>query len=150
MTSSIDAATGYLELGMIEDANSELEKLPPEVRAREDVLLLRVRIYSSAGSWDSASMVAQHLTKSDPANADYWRLWVHALRRWNPEEGERALIDAEQIYPHVAILHFGLACYASRAGRVAEAKCQLDRAFKLDPTLRLTALDEEDLLAVWA
>jgi hypothetical protein len=42
-----------------------------------------------------------------------------------------------------------LACYECQLGDVEVAKARLKHAFKLDPKLRLTALDDPDLEAVW-
>ena len=40
-----DAARGYAELGMYCDANEELEKIDPFLRAAPEVLALRIEIY---------------------------------------------------------------------------------------------------------
>jgi hypothetical protein len=51
--------------------------------------------------------------------------------------------------PNAAILHYNLACYECLLGDVEVAKVRLQHAFKLDPTLRMKALEDEDLQAVW-
>ena len=47
--------------------------------------------------------------------------------------------------PNVAIFHFNLACYFCQLGDPEKAKTTLHRAFKLDPGMRVMALDDEDL-----
>ena len=45
-------------------------------------------------------------------------------------------------------LHYHLACVNARAGRLDEARRQLDRALELDPDLRKWADEDEDLASV--
>ena len=47
------------------------------------------------------------------------------------------------------IISFNLACYASIAGHMEEAKARLQRAIDLDNDIRRLALDDEDLRNLW-
>ena len=47
------AAEGYLELGMLDEAALEIEKLPFELQDTRDVWALRCRIYEKAEQWDA-------------------------------------------------------------------------------------------------
>jgi hypothetical protein len=49
----------------------------------------------------------------------------------------------------VAIFHYNLACYMCQLGELEKAKVRLHRAFKLDPGLRVMALDDGDLKLLW-
>jgi hypothetical protein len=40
-----EVACGYAELGMYRDANEELEKIDPFLRAASEILALRIEIY---------------------------------------------------------------------------------------------------------
>ena len=55
-------------------------------------------------------------------------------------------IQAKPKFPTEALIPFNLACYRSVSGMVAEAKELLAEAFTLDASLRLTALDDQDLV----
>jgi hypothetical protein len=44
---------------------------------------------------------------------------------------------------------FNLACYASVAGHMEEAKARLQQAIDLDNAIRRLALDDEDLRPIW-
>jgi tetratricopeptide (TPR) repeat protein len=50
--------------------------------------------------------------------------------------------------PDHAPLHYHLACINARAGRLDEARRQLDRALELDPELRKWADEDEDLAPI--
>jgi hypothetical protein len=55
----LEAATGYFSLGLREDAWNELESLPPELRAHESVIELRVEILLKLERWEFAPAVWQ-------------------------------------------------------------------------------------------
>jgi tetratricopeptide (TPR) repeat protein len=99
----------------------------------------------AAKKWDMAAAVASHLVKVDPQTAGWWTSLAYALRRTESEKAEAILLRAQAIHPKVAMIAFTLACYASVAGRMVEAKEHLRRAIKLDKDVRGLALHDEDL-----
>jgi lipopolysaccharide biosynthesis regulator YciM len=60
------ASSGYLELGMFDDAASVLEEIAPEDKTRNEVLGARVNLYMVAKKWDMAAAIASHLVKVEP------------------------------------------------------------------------------------
>ena len=54
------ASSGYLELGMFDDAAMVLEEIAPEDKTRNEVLGM------AAKKWDTVAAVASHLVKVDP------------------------------------------------------------------------------------
>jgi hypothetical protein len=67
--------------------------------------------------------VASHLVKVDPETAGWWISLAYALRRTEGiEKAEAILLRAQAIHPEVAMIAFTLACYASVASRMEEAK----------------------------
>jgi uncharacterized protein HemY len=59
---------------MHQDAWNELESLPPELRADDGVLELRIQIYQALGKWESARVLAESLAKRSPENSYWWIL----------------------------------------------------------------------------
>ena len=59
------------------------------------------------------------------------------------------LLRTQAIHPKVAMIAFNLACYASVAGRMEEAKERLRHAIDLDRDVRKLAIDDEDLRPLW-
>jgi hypothetical protein len=57
------ASSGYLELGMLDDAALALEEIQPNDKTRTEVLGARVNLYMAARKWDMAAAVASHLVK---------------------------------------------------------------------------------------
>src|SRR5262245_19047049 len=62
------ASSGYIELGMLDDAALVLEEIKPEDRTRTEVLGARVALYIAAKKWDMAAAVGSHLVKVEPEN----------------------------------------------------------------------------------
>lgn len=64
------------------------------------------------------------------------------------DDPDRAISELEaglSEKPDHPALHYHLACINARAGRLDEARKQLDRALELDPDLEKWAADDEDL-----
>jgi hypothetical protein len=66
-TDNFVATEGWLELGKWREANEELERITPEMRAHPLVLRLRWEIYAKAGKWEMAAEVAQGMIPSPAA-----------------------------------------------------------------------------------
>ena len=144
------ASSGYLELGMFDDAAMVLEEIEPEDKTRTEVLGARVNLYMAAKKWDMAAAVASHLVKVDPENEAWWINLAYSVRRSEGiEQAEAILLRAQAIHPKIAIIAFNLACYASVTGRMEEAKQRLRLAIDLDKDVRRLAIDDEDLRPLW-
>ena len=144
------ACSGYIELGMFDDAALVLEEIAPEDKNREEVLGARVVLYMAAKKWDMAAAVASHLVKVEPENDTSWINLAYSVRRSEGvEQAEAILLRAQAIHPKVAMIAFNLACYASVTGRMVEAKERLRHAIELDKDVRELALDDEDLRPLW-
>jgi len=58
VTKTLQAASGWLELGIADEALSELERLPREVRTQREALELQLAAQMVNQSWNSASDTA--------------------------------------------------------------------------------------------
>ena len=62
------AAIGYVELGMFQDANEQLEKIDPFNRAAPEVLSVQLEIYRGLKKWALMQQVVKRLKEIDPDN----------------------------------------------------------------------------------
>ena len=146
----LHAAMGYLELGMIAEADGELESLPPEDRDRSSVLALRVEIYRTAGSWSLMEVVARELWKRHPDEPVYSTTLAWAMRRLDSVVAARdILLEAVKRFPDDAMTNFNLGCYACQLGDIEQAKVRVKKAIELDTKFKLMALDDPDLEPLW-
>ena len=74
------AAVGYVELGMLQDANDELEKIDPFNRAAPEVLAVRLAIYRGLKKWELMQQIAKRLKEFQP---DYVQ-WTISLAYVDP------------------------------------------------------------------
>ena len=99
------ACSGYLELGMFDDAALVLEEIAPEDKSHKEVLGARVNLYIAAKKWDMAAAVASHLVKVEPENEAWWINLAYSIRRIEGvEKAEAILLRAQAIHPKVAMI----------------------------------------------
>ena len=58
----LQAAVGFLELGIPLDANDEIEAIQPEMKTLSEVLAVRVEIFRALSKWDLMEVVVRQLT----------------------------------------------------------------------------------------
>ena len=147
---TLDAAAGYLTLGLIDDAWQELEALSPEMERDPAVLELRCEIYQRLGRWNSARVLAESMAHLLPENPAWWLTWAYALRREQSVEAARGVLwEAAQRHPGVPLIFYNLACYASVLGELDEARRLLTKPFAMDPGMKKIAGKDSDLTAVF-
>jgi len=144
------AATGYFELGILDEAVRELEELPLEEKKRTEVLALRLVLSSALKDWDEAAAWGEAVIKAVPEEASLWLQYAYAVRRANSiEAAEQVLLQAMALHPNEATIRYNLACYACVSGRIPEAKLRLQEAFAREKELRSLARKDEDLRSLW-
>lgn len=143
------AALGWLELGLPEEALSELSSLTARERMRRHALELRLLAEMEAHRWNAAADTGRLLCIKEPKEP---RFFIHAAyclhetgdtlaaRDWLLK-GPAALIEDP-------LFHYNLACYLAVLGERKRAKSHLERAFEMDASLRDSALDDRDLDAL--
>lgn len=147
---TLEAAAGYLTLGLIDDAWEELEALPPEMEREHAVLELRCEIYQRLGRWNSARVLAESMAHRFPENPAWWLSWAYALRREQSVEAARGVLwEAAQLHPSVPLITYNLACYASVLGELDEARRLLARSIAMDPGMKKIAAKDEDLTPIF-
>ena len=144
------AAVGYVELGMFQDANDQLEKIDPFNRAAPEVLAVRLAIYRGLKKWELMQQIAKRLKEFQPDNVQWTISLAYATRRaYSIDVAMEILIDAEAKFPREAAIPYNLACYYCQLGEMEKAKRYLKEAFEIDLNWRKAALDDEDLRPFW-
>jgi len=81
----LNAAIGYLGLGMPQDAWNELEDIEGEDRARPEVLKVRVEVCRALESWELMAEASNHLRKIEPDEVEHPLNMSYAVRRFKSE-----------------------------------------------------------------
>lgn len=150
MYHQLRAAQGFLELGDPDSAWDELKTISAEDHSNPVVLRMRTEIYREQKRWIEMAEVATHLTEVVPQEPDHWisRAWAER-RCFGFEKAEQTLLRALDGFPDEPTIHYNLACYACRQGRIEEAKKRLAKAIELNPQYRAHALEDEDFEGIW-
>ena len=146
MERQLNAAIGYLNLGMAQEAWGELEEIEAEDRARPEVLKVRVEVCRSLQQWEMMAEISDQLRKIESDEVLHPLNMAYAVRRFKGEaEAADILSLALRRYYDDALVRYNLACYWCVMGRVEEAREMVETAFKKDKSLRDLAETDEDL-----
>ena len=145
------AAEGWLELGLPLEANSELEKITPQLHAHPDVLEVRWQIYAKEKKWEACVDIANAIIKLAPDRSSGWihrSFAMHELKR--TQEAFDHLLPVVDKFPQSWTIPYNLACYSSVLHQFDEAQKWLKKAMAVDEdTVYQAAVDDEDLQPLW-
>jgi Flp pilus assembly protein TadD len=153
-THYLNAAMGWLELGLHAEAAAELDQISPPRQRHPDVLEARWALLAQASRWEDALAAVRDLLAGAPARSSAWLHHAYALRRAKGgglQQAWGALLPAATKFPDEPIVCFNLACYACQLGNLDEARGWLKRAMKIGERdrIKLMALVDEDLEPLW-
>ena len=142
--------SGYLELGMLEEAARILDEIEPKDRRRKEVLHAELELATAAEQWHSAVATAASLVRSHPEDPAEWLVLARAITKTaNAEYAEAVLTKACKWHPEIALLILDLAREATALGCFKEAKIWLNCAIHLQESVRSSALCDLRLKPLW-
>jgi tetratricopeptide (TPR) repeat protein len=145
------AACGYIELGMFEEANAELEEIDPFCRHLPETLLARLAICHGLEKWELLAVVAKKLADWNPNEPGFFVELAYATRRAESIHAAYAILTrAARLHPTDPTIQFNLACYEAQMGSLERAKAHLKRATEIDAKYRVMALEDPDVEPLWA
>jgi Flp pilus assembly protein TadD len=143
------SAEGYFELGMIEEASEELDRIPTRFQSNVDISSLRLQLLIATGNYERGEWVARGLVFKQPEKAFPWLGWAFCARRAiSLEAAEQILEMAHTVHPENGIIVFNMACYASAAGRLSDARNLFNRATELESAAKEWILQDENLRTI--
>lgn len=153
-THLLNAAMGWLGLGLPAEADAEIERITPWLRAHPDVLEVRWQVYAARKDWRKCLELADQLRAIAPDRPASWINRAYSLRRIQGgglTSAQECLIQAQAQFPAEPIIAFNLACYACQLGDLDAARNWLKRASRLgsEEVIRKMALNDTDLEALW-
>jgi tetratricopeptide (TPR) repeat protein len=144
------AASGYAELDMFLEADTELDKIDPFNRAAPEVLATRLAIYRGLEKWELMLEIAKRLADFQPNDIQWTISLAYASRRANSiQAAKEVLLNAESKFPKEAAIKYNLACYFCQTGDIQKARNYLQKVFEIDLNWRMAALEDEDLKVMW-
>jgi len=148
----LDAAGGWLDLGVPTEAAAEIQRIAPELRLHPEVLNVRWQILARQKDWTTGLVIAGALTRLMPESAIGWihlSYTLHELGR--TQEAWDNLAGVANRFPDDCTIIYNQACYACRLGNLTTASDLLARTLKLGdaPELKRMALADTDLQPLW-
>jgi hypothetical protein len=99
------SAVGYAELGMLSEANDELEKIDPLNRCAPEILALRISIYQGLKKWELMRELAARLHQFAPNDVQWVISYAYAARRAeNIIAARTILINSLDSFPDQGII----------------------------------------------
>jgi predicted Zn-dependent protease len=144
----IEAAMGYFELGMLNDALQELDALGR--RERLSVLSVWSAALRMAKRWPEMLSLTQKMVELYPAEAECWISLADATRNSGSlEAGLGLLLTAHEQFPDDGHILFQIACYCCQLGRFGDAHSAVRDAVSCNRVWKKIALQDHDLTPLW-
>lgn len=145
----IRAASGWLELGMPEDALKEIKNLPKERSEDRVVLELRLAAEMALQDWKHAAETAKLLCREAVDEPDFFLSAAFCLHELGEtDEARKWLLRGPDVLSEMAVYHYNMACYLCTLGEKERAHNHLAQAFELDDSFKESALHDKDLVGI--
>jgi tetratricopeptide (TPR) repeat protein len=147
---ALQAADGYLYLGMPCEALSELNRAPSAAQRDPAVLLARVRVLLHWSCWKEAEVLARQCRETYPTIEEFTVQCAFALHQLEREdEAMETLRSAPDWILRTGILHYNLACYEARLGDLDVARSCIEVAIRMNSAMEGNAKVDPDLKALY-
>ena len=149
LPTTLRAASGWLELGLPDEALAELRELPHEQQSQQQVLKLKLCAQMECASWNAAADTARLLCAKAPTVADFFLSAAYCLHETGDTFAARnQLLRGPKALFEMAVFHYNLACYLWTLGQQASARRHLNQAIAMDASYRSEALADHDLVGI--
>jgi tetratricopeptide (TPR) repeat protein len=143
------AASGWLELGMPDDALEELKGLTKEEGETRKATELRMAAQMAQGDWKSAGETGLELCEMAVDEPDFHLSAAYCLHEaGETKEAMRCLEEGPEVLEEMAIFHYNKACYLCVMGDVKGASECLARAIEMDDSFQEAAMVDKDLVGL--
>jgi Flp pilus assembly protein TadD len=150
----LNAAAGWLELSVPDEAEAELAKISAKAARHPDALELQWRLHAARNAWEEALETAEAVTRAAPDRPSGWihqSYSLHELRRTS--EAKEVLVPVANKFPKEFVIPYNLACYACALGDLEDAQSWLQRALKIKgkegrEEFKRMALADPDLIPI--
>lgn len=149
MDRTLDAATGWLELGLPDEALAELGDLPDEARHQRVAMELKLAAQMMCESWNSAADTARLLCLQAADEPVFFLRAAFCLH----ETGDTLaacnwLLRGPKTLFEMPISHYNLACYLWTLGDASRARIHLRQAITMDESFLEEARHDRDLAGI--
>ena len=146
VTKTLRAASGWLDLGLADEALFELQSLPTQDQTSAKVLEIKVHAQMECKSWNAASETARLLCVKEPLNAEFFLQAAFCLHETGDTLAARNwLLRGPKSLLGLPSFHYNMGCYLWVLGERRSARGHLRQAFQMDGALEDFARNDRDL-----
>lgn len=146
MTKTLRAASGWLDLGLADEALMELQSLPTSEQTSRQALEIKVHAEMECRAWNAASETARLLCVKEPLNGEFFLRAAFCLHETGDTLAARNwLLRGPKSLMELPAFHYNLGCYLWVLGERAPARSHLQKAFRMDESLVDFARTDRDL-----
>lgn len=146
---TLHAASGWLELGLADEAMADLASLPPEWRTKPVALELKLAAEIERSAWNAASETARLLCIKAPGEPEFFLRAAYCLHETGDTLAARDwLLRGPKELLENPVFHYNLACYLWTLGEQDRARGHLGRAIAMDASLSESAKRDQDLAGI--
>jgi tetratricopeptide (TPR) repeat protein len=147
---ALQAADGYLYLGMPEEACAEVESLSAAEQTSSPVMRAQVRILLHLRKWRKAEELSEFGTAIYPLENEFLVQRAFALQQQKrANDAVEVLLAAPDWIRRTGILHYNLACYEAQLGDLRIARRCMNTAFEINAAFKKNARHDPDLQRLW-
>jgi len=119
-------ACAYIELGLFDEAQAEMEQIDPSSRLLPELLASRIPLYRFLEKWDLIAIVARKLVEWNPEEPGNFVDWGDAICRTESIHAAHAILKrAASLHPTDPTIQFNLAGYEVQMGSLDRARTHL-------------------------
>lgn len=147
---ALEAAQGFYDLGLFNDAWAALDELPVEDAAHSQTIALRLDILLAMDRVDDAIALGTGACRIWPQKEAFFLKTAAALMILDDHDKAKGLLWAAPLSLRSrAEYWYDLARCQARTGELEAAKKSLEECIRKDKEFRSRALDDPDLEAMW-
>lgn len=142
----LQVASGFLELGLAEDALLELQELPEDAQKSLAALEIKVNAQMENRAWNAACETARLQCALEPVNAGYFLRAAFCLHETGDTlAAKNWLLRGPKALLALPTFHYNMGCYLWVLGERTASMEHLRQAFEMDRSLLEHARTDRDL-----
>lgn len=146
MDHRLQAAQGYAELGMFDEALAELDHLPEAAQKSEPALTMRVFVLMRSRNWKDALQACRDLCERYPLQSTGYLHGAFCLHEMDQTvEAREMLLSGPPVLLQEPTYFYNLGCYDAALGDMDQAIRHLETSFLMDDKFREIAKYDPDL-----
>lgn len=148
----VQAALGWIELGIPAEAEAELALLTSSCQTHPEVLRVRYLVCEALNDWERAAEVSRTICHCFPSSPYGWNQLAYALHQLKrTAEAYDLLLPVAPSFPAEAAIPYNLACYSCTLGKLEEAWQWLCKSIEVAgiDEIKNQGMVDPDLTSLW-